>query len=131
MQKKDINIMIVDDESLILDVCEKLINHLGYNCIKAKDESEAINIYKDYLNKSVKIHLVIIDLTLANNYSGDILLKELLKIDKNTTAVISSGYLNDPVMLNYSKYGFKNIIKKPYGLNELQSLIEKIIPVLN
>ena len=49
-------------------------------------------------------------------------------IDPQVCAIVSSGYANDPLMANFSAYGFRGVLSKPYtmeGLNEaLQQALE-------
>jgi len=42
--------------------------------------------------------------------------------------IVSSGYSSDPVMAEYSKYGFCAVLKKPYNENELSVLLKTVLP---
>jgi CheY-like chemotaxis protein len=45
---------------------------------------------------------------------------ELLhQLDPGVTAIVTSGYAQDPVMTNFRDYGFKAVIAKPFTLQEL------------
>ncbi len=48
------------------------------------------------------------------------LLKELLSLDPEAKVMVSSGYSTDPVMANYSDYGFKGRLVKPFQMDKLQ-----------
>lgn len=52
---------------------------------------------------------------------------ELLKIDANVKAIVSSGYANDPIMANYQDYGFCGVAPKPYSQDELAELLNHVI----
>jgi hypothetical protein len=41
-------------------------------------------------------------------------INHLIKMDQNVRAIVSSGYSSDPVMANYTRYGFCGAVKKPY-----------------
>jgi len=58
---------------------------------------------------------------------GQETIQELLKIDPNVKAIVSSGYSNAPVMSNYKQYGFKGIIPKPYSQDEVTKVIYEIL----
>jgi FixJ family two-component response regulator len=49
----------------------------------------------------------------------------LLAIDGSARAIVSSGYSNDPVMADYSKYGFVGVLPKPYKMEELAMSIKQ------
>jgi two-component system cell cycle sensor histidine kinase/response regulator CckA len=38
-------------------------------------------------------------------------------------AIISSGYSNDPVMANYKRYGFREVIAKPFTSERLSEAL--------
>lgn len=40
-------------------------------------------------------------------------------IDRAVKAIVSSGYANDPIMDNFGKYGFINVLVKPYRVDDL------------
>jgi len=60
--------------------------------------------------------VVILDLTVPGQLGGKETIQKLAEIDPNVKAVISSGYYDDPVMLDYKDYGFKKIYNL-HGLN--------------
>ena len=37
-----------------------------------------------------------------------------------------SGYSNDPVMANYTDYGFLGAVKKPYSQDELAAAVNSV-----
>jgi hypothetical protein len=41
--------------------------------------------------------------------------------------VVSSGYANDPVMQDFTRYGFSGRLTKPYRINEMKTLLEDMI----
>jgi len=37
-----------------------------------------------------------------------------LKVDPAAQLIVSSGYAEDPVLANHKKYGFTDVLSKPY-----------------
>jgi FixJ family two-component response regulator len=52
-------------------------------------------------------------------------IKKLLEIDPAAKAIVSSGYSNDPIMADYTKYGFVGVIAKPYQVKQLSEQLAK------
>jgi FixJ family two-component response regulator len=42
-------------------------------------------------------------------------------------AIISSGNSNDPVIANFRKYGFKDVIGKPFTAEKLSEVLWKVL----
>jgi len=40
---------------------------------------------------------------------------------------VSSGYSNDPVVLDFEKYGFAGRLNKPYKINDMKIILEQLI----
>lgn len=71
--------------------------------------------------------LVLMDLTIPGGMGGKETIRELLKIDPNVKAVVCSGYSNDPIMSSCEAYGFRGVIRKPYGMKQLSALVDDVL----
>ena len=67
------------------------------------------------------------DLTIPGGMGGQVASKKLLEIDPEAKAVVSSGYANDPVILNFEAYGFKGFISKPFKNDELKKVLNEVL----
>ncbi len=54
-------------------------------------------------------------------------IKKLLEIDPDVKAIVTSGYSNDPVMAGFKEYGFSDAVAKPYGIEELDESLRRVI----
>lgn len=52
---------------------------------------------------------------------------EMLKLNPDVKAIVSSGYSSDPIMSRYAEYGFKDVLKKPYALEQLSAVLKKVL----
>ena len=52
---------------------------------------------------------------------------KLLEMHSEARVIVASGYSDDPIMTNYSDYGFIAVISKPYKITELSDILSKII----
>ena len=71
--------------------------------------------------------MVIMDLTIPGGKGGKEVIRELLELDPAVKAIVSSGYSNDPVMANYTEYGFKGFVNKPFKIEDLGKALEQVL----
>lgn len=126
-KKTKAQILIMDDEEFILNVISKMLVKLGYSVLCAHDGSEAMDIYIEKFKAGNKIDLVIFDLTIPGAMGGKEALENLLKVDPDIKAIVSSGYSNDSVMAEYQKIGFVDILPKPYTIEMLEDILQRNI----
>lgn len=120
-------ILFMDDEKTVSTVAGRMLEMLGYEVKLAIDGAEVLEEYKSSLEAGVPYDLIIMDITVPGGMGGKEAIVKLLELDPGVQAIISSGYSNDPVMANFGKYGFCGRIVKPYKVEELSEVIEKII----
>ncbi len=111
-------VLVMDDEQFIRKVAGNILEHLGCIVDFAKEGNEAIEKYKTSLNTDSPFDFVILYLTVGDGLGGEETLKQLIKIDPEVKAFVSSGYFHDPVMVNYKDYGFVGVINKPYEIED-------------
>lgn len=120
-------ILLMDDKEVVRKSGCKMIKQLGYEIKSAIDGKEAINLYKKAKESGQPFDVVILDLTIPGGMGGKEAVGELKKIDPKVKAIVSSGYSNDPVMSDFKKYGFKGVLPKPYEIEELSEILNKVI----
>jgi PAS domain S-box-containing protein len=120
-------VLFMDDEDHIRNIAKKFIVRLGYTVALAKDGSEAIMLYRDRLNSGKPFDAVILDLTVREGMGGQETFAELRSIDPDICAIISSGYTDSHIMSNYSDYGFKGVLKKPYAIQSIDEALRRLI----
>ena len=82
----------------------------------------------NYLRTSpLAVPIVIMDLTIPGGMGGKEAVNKLLAIDPKAKVIVSSGYSTDPVMANYSEYGFKGRLVKPFQMETLKPEICRVL----
>ena len=51
----------------------------------------------------------------------------ILKIDPEARVIVSSGYSNDPIMAHPQEYGFKDVLAKPFTIQELSAKLSSVM----
>jgi CheY-like chemotaxis protein len=120
-------ILLMDDEQIILDVTQEVLKFLGYEVMFAREGQEAIDLYKQEKNAGAPFDLVILDLSIPEGMGGKDTIGQLKAFDPDVKAVVSTGYANDPAVLDFVGYGFSGKLSKPYKINELKSILEQLI----
>jgi two-component system cell cycle sensor histidine kinase/response regulator CckA len=119
-------VLIMDDDEVVLKVAGSMLSHLGLMADFATHGEEAINLYAQSMKAGRSYDLVIMDLTIPGKMGGKEAIARLKEIDPKVKAIVSSGYSNDPVMANYSNYGFSGVIAKPYRMEDLKTAINSV-----
>ena len=120
-------VLVMDDEPDILNFSHAALKRLGYEAELARDGAEALRLYREARESGRPFSAVILDLTIHGGMGGQEAIKHLLELDPQTRAIVSSGYSNDPVMAEFSKYGFRGVVAKPYEIRELGKVLRDVI----
>jgi CheY-like chemotaxis protein len=120
-------VLLMDDEQIILDVTGEILKFLNYDFMSARDGLTAIDLYKKEKAAGSPFDIVILDLSVPNGMGGKETIEQLRNVDPDIKAVVSSGYTNDPVVRDFSYYGFCERLTKPYNIKEMKNLLEKVI----
>jgi len=93
----------------------------------AREGREAIALYRAAKESHQPFDAVILVLTVQGGMGGKEAVQILIAEDPQIKAIISSGFLGDPIISHYQEYGFKKAILKPYKMEELEEVLEKLI----
>ena len=89
--------------------------------------AEAIELYRIARESGAPFSAVIMDLTIPGGMGGKEAARQILDIDPKACLIVSSGYSDDPIMSDYSAYGFNGSIAKPYKIAEFGQLLSLML----
>jgi CheY-like chemotaxis protein len=118
-------VLIMDDDKAVSDVTRAMLGRKGYRVEVAGDGRAAIDVYTQAFHEGDGFDAVLMDLTVPGGMGGKDAIKELLALDPDVVAVVSSGYADDPVMSDYEEYGFKGVVAKPFTISELVRVLQQ------
>ena len=121
------SVLVIDDEEMIRESAREALRRLGYDVTVAKEGSEGVRLYEETLQRAKPFDAVLLDLTIAGGMGGEEAVRDLPRIDPGARVIASSGYSNDPVMANFPKYGFRDVIIKPYRIDDLGDVLHKLM----
>ena len=116
-------ILLVDDETMIVDVSVQMLKRLGYEVLTAYNGRQAIEIFQQNHNK---IAIVILDLIMPGMGGGEVY-ERLIEIDSDIKVLLSSGYSINGQAAEILNRGCDGFIQKPFNLNELSFKLREII----
>lgn len=120
-------VLYMDDENALRDVAGEMLGHMGYDVEFAHDGIEAIKMYSEATTSKKPFDIVIMDLTIPDGMGGAETIQRLREIDPWVKAIVSSGYVNDPIIKDFKKYNFSGAITKPFDIDELVRVIESVL----
>jgi two-component system, cell cycle sensor histidine kinase and response regulator CckA len=123
MQKGSGTILLVDDETEIINIGKNFLEKLGYTPLVARNGIEAVEIFKLYKDE---ISLIVLDLIMPE-MNGNQAFTKIRKIQKDARILISTGYAVDDKIEDLLKQGCQGFIRKPFSLHEFSYALKKVL----
>jgi signal transduction histidine kinase/CheY-like chemotaxis protein len=120
-------ILVMDDEPAVREWLGAALSKMGYLPAFAATGEEAIALHAAALEQRRPFTALIMDLTIAGGMGGRQALARIRQRDPEVKAIVASGYSNDPVMAEFSRYGFKAALPKPFGMASLAATLECVL----
>ncbi|HCZ33186.1 MAG TPA: hypothetical protein DHV93_06860 [Holophagaceae bacterium] len=108
-------ILVVDDDTLILESASSLLSLLGYTPVAASTGEEALTLLEGGLDPV----LVILDMDMPG-LGGARTLPWIRALRPDLPVMISTGGANPKVAELIRSYSHVSLLPKPYGLRELR-----------
>ncbi len=129
MQTKETKkkILVMDDEDMVGEIACQMLTYFGFEGVWVKNGAEAIQEYETQKETGQAYAAIILDLTIPGGMGGKETIVEILALDPAVKAFVSSGYANDPIMVNYKDYGFAGAIAKPFDIAAVQQILNMVL----
>jgi len=120
-------VLVMDDEDLVREMEIGMLEHLGCEARGARDGSEAIGMYREAAMVGTPYDLVVMDLTVPGKMGGKEACSRLLGMYPDARVIVCSGYASEPVMSDPSAHGFRGMLGKPFRMEELKRVLERVL----
>ncbi|MEM9226674.1 MAG: ATP-binding protein, partial [Verrucomicrobiota bacterium] len=120
-------ILLMDDEILVRQIAGEMLGHLGYDVAFAINGAEAVELYREQKAMGTPFDAVFLDLTVPGGIGGREVIEELLPDNPELKTVLTSGYANNHILMNYGDYGFSEVLQKPYTIQQLSWVLRKLL----
>ncbi len=116
-------ILLVDDETMVIDVGKAMLETLGYQVLVSTNGQEAIGIVAQH---RAAIDLVILDLIMPNMDGGQAF-DHIRNLQPDMPVILSSGYSLNGQASDIIDKGCDGFIQKPFTLSKLSQKVRQIL----
>jgi CheY-like chemotaxis protein len=116
-------ILLVDDEDMVLDVCEEMLKKIGYTVLLATSGKGAVEVYSKNRDK---IDMILLDMVMPDMGGGDTY-DRMKEINADIKVLLSSGYSIDGQATEILERGCNGFIQKPFNMKELSRSVREIL----
>ena len=115
-----LNLLIVDDDRLVREACREAAAALGYSVSASQSAEQAL-----WLIHSQEVDVVLLDLKLAGGFGLNVM-REIKHRRPDIEVIIISGNASVDSAVQVMKNGAYDFVAKPFGLQELKLLLERV-----
>ncbi len=116
-------ILLVDDESVVLDVNRPMLERLGYRVHCAGGGREAIDFIREHPGD---IDLVILDMIMPDMGGGEAF-DHIRRLAPDVPVLLSSGYSLNGQAAEILRRGCNGFLQKPFSIGQLSEKLEAIL----
>lgn len=116
-------ILVVDDETAIVEIAGKILSRLGYKIIIAENGENAVRIYN---KKHDRIDVVLLDMVMPDMDGAEVF-EKLKRIDKDVVVLLSSGYGLNQQVTAALRNGCQGFVQKPFNIKALSEKLRLIL----
>jgi two-component system cell cycle sensor histidine kinase/response regulator CckA len=116
-------ILLVDDDEGVRTVTAHMLRSVGFEVLLAEDGAHAVRLFEEHADKIVG---VVLDLTMPV-MSGEETYRRLLLIRKDVRVLLSSGYSEHELALQFANRGFAGFMHKPFEKQTLIAHLQNLV----
>jgi len=116
-------ILIIDDESPVLEVTGQILQAFGYRIFTATNGAEAVALYKKH-QKEIAAILTDMSMPVMDGLST---IQALKGLNPEARIIATSGLHTDESMAKAARFGIKNFLNKPTSAKDLLDTVQKTL----
>ncbi len=116
-------VLVVDDETSILDITAQTLQTFGYRVVTAEDGAHAVGVYA---TRRDEIAVVITDMMMPV-MDGPALIAAIRRINPTVRIIAASGLNANANVARAANAGVKHFLAKPYSADAMLGLIKKVL----
>jgi formate/nitrite transporter len=111
--------LVIDDESVVLDSCRKIFSPEGYEVVTTDSPKEGLQLIDDS-----KFDVILVDWNMPE-FDGMDVISEIDKRSPDSSVVMISGYPSVERATEAMKRGALDFVSKPFGPDEIKAAVKK------
>ncbi len=116
-------ILFVDDEKVLVEIGRQMLGYLGYRVEAAASSIQALDIFR---KDPGRFDLVMTDMTMPGMTGAD-LAREILRIRPDIPIILCTGYSEILTKENAKAHGIREVLTKPFSLEQLAGQIRTVL----
>jgi len=118
----NVKFLIIDDEDSVLKFLSFAFDQFGYKYKTINNTKDAINIIQ---NNPDEFSILLTDINFKNGeMNGISLVSKVKAINKKITCIAMTGYIDQYSLDFYFSTGVRDIILKPFTIDDLKKVID-------
>jgi PAS domain S-box-containing protein len=120
-------LLVMDDEASIRRLLKSVLSARGHDVTCVSDGAEAIALYEAAKAAGRGYDAVLLDLTVKGGMGGVDAAARLKEMDPGARLIVSSGYSDSPVLSEFRKFGFDEILHKPWAPGQVAEAFRSVL----
>jgi PAS domain S-box-containing protein len=116
-------ILVVDDESTVRLVADRILRRYGFTVLTADNGRTAVDLFTEHADE---ISAVLLDLTMPQ-LSGEEACREILAVRSDAKVILSSGFTESETVEAFQDLKLAGFIQKPYRAQDLVSKLRQVL----
>jgi DNA-binding NtrC family response regulator len=118
---KNMKILVVDDEDIVLESCRKVLEADGFEVLLAASADQALEMIRDEPPA-----LLLVDIKMPDR-DGVYLIREVRKEHPDMPIVLMTGYTTKETVSEAAQIGVATLIAKPFTPDELAETVRRVV----
>ena len=123
---KPMRVLVLDDEPHICAVLERALTRAGHDVFCTATGELALRAFEKAEDFGRPFDVLLFDLDIRGGMGGNETLARIRADHPEARAIVTTGYVNDSVLMNYLEHGFCGVLTKPFRIDHLIATVERL-----
>jgi PAS domain S-box-containing protein len=120
-------LLVMDDEESVRKLLKSVLTALGHDVTCAAEGAEAVALFETARASGESYDAVLLDLTVRGGMGGVDAATRIREMDASARLIVSSGYSDSPVLSDFRKHGFDDMIAKPWKPAQVAEVFDRVL----